>query len=68
MKKFTMSLTSQQEAMLDGLQAPLGAATRTDVIRKALSLLELYAELRAKNQNLVIADADGTPLQRIRVI
>lgn len=68
MTKFTLNLTKEQEQLLDKLQAPLSVSTRADVLRKALAFALLYAEIREKKQNLLIADENGNPIERIRVV
>jgi hypothetical protein len=68
MGKYTMNLTDKQEHLLDDLREPLGVTTRAEVIRKGLSLAKLYADIRAQGHELVVMDAQGKPLERIRVL
>jgi len=68
MAKFTMNITQEQETLLDTLQKSLDASSRADVIRKALSLIEMYVEIRSKQQNLCISNQEGKIIERIRII
>ena len=66
--KFTFNITVEQETLLDVLKTSLGVVSRADVIRKALQFAELYAEIRTKKQTLLVADENGVPLERIRIL
>lgn len=68
MTKFTLNLTQQQEETIDSLKQSLGVSSRADVFRKAIALAMVYKEVTEKNQHLFIADANGTPIERIRVL
>lgn len=68
MSKFTLNLTASQERLLDSLQESLNAVTRADVLRKALELAALYAEIKSRGDSLAVVDAAGVIRERVRVL
>lgn len=65
---FTMNLTAQQETLIDSLREPLGAPTKAAVFQKALALALLYKETVEAGNQLMVADRNGKPIERLRVI
>lgn len=66
--KFTLSLSTEQNRVLDRLQSALKATSRADVIRKALALAELYADAVKQGQKLCLVGPDGKVLEVLRFV
>jgi hypothetical protein len=64
--KFTLALNPEQNRVLDNLQGALKASSRSEVIRKALALAELYADAVKNGQKLCLTDSDGKILETLR--
>lgn len=65
---FSINLTPQQEETVDSLREPLGASTKAQVFQRALALAVLYKETLDKGHHLLIADKNGKPIERLRLI
>lgn len=66
--KFTLNLSEDQEKIIDGLKGSLNASSRSDVIRRSLSLALLYADIMKKGGSLLVADDKGVVKERICII
>lgn len=59
MKATSFKFDSKTTALLDELKQENHAASRTEVIRKALRLLEVASDAKKNKGHLIIKDEDG---------
>lgn len=64
--KFILGFTPEQISVLDKIQDSLSASSRGDVIKKALSLIALYVDVKEKRQRFCVADENGNVIEFLR--
>lgn len=59
-KRFQLEFDQRSAARLEHLQSRLEAASRAEVIRRALALLDLASQAEARGEKLCVLSKDGT--------
>ncbi|PID44388.1 MAG: hypothetical protein CSB48_02045 [Proteobacteria bacterium] len=65
MKAASFQFDERTTRLIDDLKESSHASSRTEVLRKALYLLDLASKAQAENKHLVIKGADGEPEKEI---
>jgi len=65
MKATSFKFDEKTTELIDKLKESSHASSRTEVLRKALYLLDLASKAQAENKHLVIRGAEGEPEKEI---
>lgn len=64
----TLSFDDRTEDILNNLKRDFGAASKAEVIRKAVALLEVIRQAKKDGGAIGIVDADGKSVRTVLVI
>lgn len=67
-KRTTFEFDSETTRLLEALQGPLHASTKSEVIRRALKIAGTLAVAEQKGAAIYIKEADGGELVRLMLI